>query len=314
MSVRFVLDIDDPRYPAHLRLTPEPPRVLYGIGDPTCLVPGIAVIGARKATPYGRSSAALFAGWAAQAGYLVVSGGAIGCDQAAHFAARDAGAPTVAVLGCGADVDYPSNATALLADLRETGAVVSELPWGAPPQRWAFRRRNRIIAGLSAGVLVVEAALPSGTFSTADYALDAGREVLAVPGSIFAPECAGSNRLIRQGAVPITDASEFALELERLLGRPRSTPGAESPLVKGRDDIAAALVASPMRPDDVARAFGLDIVAVARRLGALEARGVIARYPDGRYGAVRSPQPVAHAASRGATIRADRPRTAEEDR
>jgi len=289
VNARFQLPIDDPRYPAHLRFTPEPPKVLYGIGDPSCLVPGIAVIGARNATPYGLSAAALFAGWAADAGYLVISGGAVGCDQAAHFAARDAGATTVAVLGCGADVDYPSNAVSLLADIRRTGVVVSELPWGAPPQRWAFRRRNRIIAGLSAGVLVVEASLPSGTFSTADYALDAGREVLAVPGSVFAPECAGSNRLIRQGATPVTDASEFALELERLLGRPRSEVTTEhpSPLVEGGSDIASALIANPMRPDDIARAFGLDIVAVARRLGVLESQGRIARYPDGRYGVAK---------------------------
>jgi DNA processing protein len=304
MSPRFELSIDDARYPAHLRLTPEPPEILYGIGDLSCLVPGIAVIGARKGTPYGLSAASLFARWAAEAGYLVISGGAIGCDQAAHFAARDAEASTVAVLGCGADVDYPSNAVSLLADIRRTGAVLSELPWGAPPQRWAFRRRNRIIAGLSAGVLVVEAALPSGTFSTADYALDAGREVLAVPGSIFAPECAGSNRLIRQGATPVTDVSEFALELERLLGRARLDVATErpSPLIQGGSDIASALIASPMRPDDIARAFGLDIVAVARRLGVLESQGRIARYPDGRYG-VAGVTSSEGARRRGGTIR-----------
>lgn len=288
---RFALSIDDPAYPAHLRLTPEPPKVLYGIGEPSCLVPGIAVIGARKATPYGLSAAALFAGWAGDAGYLVVSGGAIGCDQAAHFAARASDAPSVAVLGCGADVDYPSNAVSLLADLRMHGAVVSELPWGAPPQRWAFRRRNRIIAGLSAAVLVVEASLPSGTFSTADYALDAGRDVFAVPGSIFAPECAGSNRLIRQGAIPVTDASEFALELERVLGTPpRGISGTHpSPLVDGNSDLASALVANPMRPDDIARAFGLDIVTVARRLALLESQRQVVRYPDGRYGKPATP-------------------------
>jgi DNA processing protein len=263
---------------------PEPPPTLYGVGDPACLVPGIAVIGARRATPYGLSAATIFAGWAARAGYTVISGGAVGCDQAAHFAARDEGAPTVAVLGCGADVDYPSNSSVLLADIREHAVVVSELPWGAPPQRWAFRRRNRIIAALSQCVLVVEAALPSGTFSTADYALDAGREVFAVPGSIFAPECAGANRLIRQGATPITDVSELALELERLLGRPRSRPSVPEVLAAEEDEIASALIANPMRPDDVARAFCMDIVDVARRLGALEGEGRVVRYPDGRYG------------------------------
>jgi DNA processing protein len=306
MTSRFELALDDPRYPQQLRLTPEPPKVLYGLGDPSLLLPGIAVIGARKATPYGLSVATLFAGWAAHAGYLVISGGAIGCDQAAHFAAREADAATVAVLGCGADVDYPSNAVSLLTDIRRTGVVVSELPWGTPPQRWAFRRRNRIIAGLAAGVLVVEASLPSGTFSTADYALDAGREVLAVPGSIFAPECAGSNRLIRQGATPVTDAAELALELERLLGRPSSAtaPEPHSPLVDGGGDLACALIANPMRPDDIARAFGLDIVTVARRLGVLESQGRIARYPDGRYGVAKVTSSDG-ARNRGGTIRDD---------
>ncbi len=303
MNERFELRLGDAGYPSQLRLTPEPPKVLYGIGDRRFLVPGLAVIGARKATPYGLSAAALFAGWAAQAGYVVVSGGAIGCDQAAHFAARDADAPTVAVLGCGADVDYPSNASALLTDLRANAVVVSEMPWGAPPQRWAFRRRNRIIAGLSAAGLVVEASLPSGTFSTADYALDAGREVLAVPGSIFAPECAGSNRLIRQGATPVTDASELSLELERLLGRPKRRVEMESTLVNmGGDPLASALVINPMRPDDIARSFGLDIVAVSRRLGALEAAGTIARYPDGRYGVAKIASSE-KARARGGTIR-----------
>ncbi len=138
--------------------------------------------------------------------------------------------------------------------------------------------------GLAAAVLVVEASLPSGTFSTADYALDAGREVLAVPGSIFAPECAGSNRLIRQGATPVTDASELALELERLLGSSEADdrPAASSALIHDGSELEAALVANPMRPDDIARAFGLDIVAVARLLGVLEASGRVARYPDGQ--------------------------------
>ncbi len=284
---RFELTLEDPLYPDQLRQTPEPPKVLYGIGDPAALVPGLAVIGARKATPYGSSAAALFAGWAARAGYVIISGGAIGCDQAAHFAAREADGVTVAVLGCGADVDYPSNAVSLLADIREHGVVVSELPWGTPPLRWAFRRRNRIIAGLAAAVLVVEASLPSGTFSTADYALDASREVFAVPGSIFAPECSGSNRLLRQGAPPITDVSELALELERLLGPhqhvfdsavPRGAACSEG------DPMVRALTANPMRPDDIARSLGLDIVSVARHLTELEMSGKVERYPDGRYG------------------------------
>ena len=128
--------------------------------------------------------------------------------------------------------------------------------------------------------------LPSGTFSTADHAADAGRDVYAVPGSIFAPECRGSNRLIRQGALPITDISELAAALESTLGPPPTGAFAQVPSLPdpGDDPVLKALLADPMRPDDVARALERDIVTIARRIGALEARGLIARYPDGRYG------------------------------
>lgn len=279
---RFELTLGDPDFPEHLARTPDPPKTLYGLGDPSALVPGLAVIGARKSTPYGRAAAQLFAGWAAGRGAVIVSGAAVGCDQAAQRAALAARGRTVAVLGCGADVDYPRGASALLEGLRDGqgGCVVSELPWGAPPTRWAFARRNRIIAGLAEAVLVVEASLPSGTFSTADFALDAGRPVLVVPGSIFAPECRGSNRLLRQGATPITDVSDLASELGWL---EKLEPAAAMP-DEGSDALLCALRTNPMRPDDVARDLGMSIVDVARRIGALEAKGVIARYPDGRYG------------------------------
>ena len=279
---RFEIREGDPAYPDQLAQTTDPPRTLYGIGDPSALAPGLAVVGARKATPYGLAAARLFAGWAAEKGVTIVSGGAIGCDQQAHRAAIERGGRTVAVLGCGADVDYPRGATELLDELRSGvfGCVISELPWGVPPARWAFARRNRIIAGLSEAVLVVEASLPSGTFSTADFALDAGRSVLVVPGSIFAPECRGSNRLLRQGATPITDVSDLASELG-WLPTSAETP---APDPVGTDPLLAALRTDPMRPDDIARHLGMSIVEIARRIGALESQGVIARYPDGRYG------------------------------
>lgn len=279
---RFEIAFGEDRYPEQLARTPEPPRVLYGLGDPAALEPGLAVIGARKSTPYGLAAARLFAGWAAQRGAVIVSGAAMGCDREAHEAAINASGRSVAVLGCGADVDYPRGSAAVLAELRSgrAGCVVSELCWGTPPARWAFARRNRIIAGLSEAVLVVEASLPSGTFSTADFALDAGRSVLVVPGSIFAPECRGSNRLLRQGATPVTDVSDLATELGWLADR----DAPESYVGEREDPLLSALRTDPVRPDDIARHLGLSIVEVARRIGALEAKGVVARYPDGRYG------------------------------
>lgn len=271
-------------YPSCLELSPRPPDVLYGYGDVRLFRQGLAVVGARKATPYGLACARRFAGWAARQGIPVVSGAAIGCDQAAHRAALDEGGPTIAVLGCGADVDYPSGASRLLDAIRDKGVVVSELPWGTRPNRWTFPERNRIIAAMSAAVLVVEAALPSGTFSTADAALEAGRDVLAVPGSIFARECRGPNRLIRQGAVPVTDVSELAETLGSLGMLTPSTSDDGDTGNTTDDPLARALLADPMRPDDVVAAFGLDIVSVSRRLARLEATGVVVRYRDGRYG------------------------------
>lgn len=274
---RFVLELGSPDYPPQLAEAPDPPRRLYGIGDPDALCAGLAVVGARKATPYGLRCTRQFAGWAASVGVTVISGAAIGCDREAHLAALEAGGPTVSVLGSGPDVDYPRRSAEVLARIREHHAVVSECPFGQEPLRFAFVRRNRIIAGLAAAVLVVEAGLPSGTFSTADAGLDAGRDVFAVPGSIFSPESRGSNRLIRQGAVAITDVSELASALGVHVSRQRKLP-------KSDDVVVRALTADAMRPDDLARQLGIDIVQAAVTLGALEAQGVIARYSDGRYG------------------------------
>lgn len=274
---RFVVELGRRGYPPQLAEIPDPPKRLYGVGDPAALEPGLAVVGARKATPYGLRCTRQFAGWAATQGICIISGAAIGCDREAHLAALESGGPTVAVLGSGPDVDYPRRSSAALECIRERYAVVSECPFGQEPHRFAFVRRNRIIAGLATAVLVVEAGLPSGTFSTADAALDAGRDVLAVPGSIYSPESRGSNRLIRQGATVVSDVSELAAALGVVGMRPvrGADPG---------DSVVHALAADPMRPDDLARVLGIDIVQAASTLGALESRGVIARYPDGRYG------------------------------
>lgn len=274
---RFALVLGSREYPEQLAECPDPPKVLYGIGDPAALVPGLAIVGARHATPYGLRATRMFAGWAASRGLTVISGAAIGCDREAHAAALDVGGPTVAVLGCGPDVDYPQRSAHVLAAMRSGSAVVSECPFGQRPLRFAFARRNRIIAGLATAVLVVEAGLPSGTFSTADAALEAGRDVLAVPGSIFSPESRGSNRLIRQGAAIVNDVADLAMSLGCTTALQSSTP-------EDSDQAVRALRADPMRPDDFARALGIDIVEAARTLGALEARGIIARYADGRYG------------------------------
>jgi DNA processing protein len=292
---RWELRLGEPDYPACLLDSLRPPRVLYGMGDPSLLRSGLGVIGSRKTSPYGRACAQMFAGWAAEQGVVIVSGAAMGCDHEAHRAALDVGGPTVAVLGCGPDTDYPPISRRLLAQIRECGTVVSEQPWGTLPTRWMFPERNRIIAALGAALLVVEAGLPSGTFSTADHAADIGRPVLVVPGSIFYPGCTGCNRLLRQGATPITEVSDLADELRSLglldVDHDTEVPDGRIALapVHGRDrELASALAADPMRPDDAAYALGMDLVAVARSLTVLEATGMITRYPDGRYGPSRT--------------------------
>lgn len=284
----FEIGMGEIGYPEQLLATPDPPPVLRGFGDPGALSVGLAVVGARRATPCGLRAAELFAGWAARAGYVVVSGAAIGCDQAAHVAALAGRGRTVAVLGTGADVAYPRGVAPLLGEIvRGGGVVISELPWGHPPAKWTFRARNRIIAGLAGALLVVEAGLPSGTFLTADAALAAGRDVLVVPGSIFAPEYAGTNRLIRQGARPVTDVSDLAQELADILGDTTLSDDGDL-LVHGSDRVLAAIRANPSRPDDLARSLGMDIVTVARRVGTLETAGLIVKFRDGRYGPCRA--------------------------
>lgn len=282
----FELRLGDADYPAQLAELPDAPKVLYGIGDPSALQPGLAVIGARKATPYGIAAARIFSGWAAEAGYVVYSGAAIGCDQAAHAAALDRGGTTVAVMAGGADVAYPTGARTMIDRIAQSGAVVSEHRWGTEPTRWRFRTRNRIIAGLSRVLLVVEARIPSGTFTTVEYALDADRTVVAVPGSIFAPECRGPNRFIADGARPIAEVEDLASVLASDLFQPPRAVSLWESLPSGADEdpLLGALRADPMRPDDAARALGLDIVTAMRRIGALEVAGEVRRYPDGRYG------------------------------
>ncbi|MDZ4178908.1 MAG: DNA-processing protein DprA, partial [Coriobacteriia bacterium] len=246
----FELGLQAEGYPRRVREGIDPPATIYGIGDASLLdTPTLGVIGARKATPYGLKATRMLAGWAAAAGYTIVSGAAIGCDQAAHQAALAEDGRTIAVLGCGCDVDYPAGAHRLLKTLRLEHAVISERPWGVPPARWAFRQRNRLIAAISDSLLIVEAALPSGTFSTVDFAANGQTDVLAVPGSVFSPTSRGCNRLIAQGATVVTDVSDLAAALGHLrvqtdLSQPELSNEASA-------RILAALLADPMRPDDV---------------------------------------------------------------
>ncbi len=283
-------------YPKMLDQVDSPPERLYCIGNTKCLtlMPGLAIVGARTATPYGLACAERFASMAADLGITVVSGGAIGCDQAAHRGALNNRGKTVVVLGSGANVAYPRRAKSLFERVIESGGVlVSELKWGSPPQRWEFRKRNRIIAGLAQAVLIVEAGLPSGTFSTADYALEAGKDVLAVPGSILSRESYGSNTLIYQGATPIIDDSTFITELNNIFkinqGFRIDAGGfigeADSKHTRRQQVILKYLAASPQSPDELHQAIGgCKILDIIKDLSFLETEGFVKRYPDGSFG------------------------------
>jgi DNA processing protein len=291
--VRRVVDSLDVHYPEGLRRLERPPARLCVRGASEVLItPGLAVVGARKATPYGLACARRFARIAAARGITIVSGGAIGCDQAAHNGALDAGGATVVVLGCGADVVYPAGARGLFSRIiAEDGVIVSEAPWGAPPSRWGFRRRNRIIAAIAQATLIVEAGLPSGTFSTADATLAQGKEVLAVPGSIFARESKGTNRLISQGALPIIDDESLSDALTQIFG-PADTvlyaPPSAAPCGQDAGDtlqarVLAALTQQPLHAEELLGVCGDSVTEVVRYLTSLELAGHVMRLRDGRY-------------------------------
>ena len=288
---RFVLYADSPGFPAWLVDAPHPPKMLYGIGNPSCLRQGLAVIGARKATPYGLACARKFAYMAAERGIVVISGGALGCDSQAHRAALDAGGETVVVLGGGCDYSYPAANRPLFQKVIDSGgALISEYPWDYPPIRYTFRERNRIIAGLSKATLIVEAGLPSGTFSTADDALESNRDVLVVPGSITSPTSRGSNRLIYQGAIPVVDEESFEDILVSLFGCMRIQEVRQRAVKKTTSKLLTALNANPLRFEEmlalklVAPKKTDELTALTLELTQLERDGLIARFPDGRYG------------------------------
>lgn len=248
-----VLVPTDAEYPERLRNISDPPTVLYVKGRLPVMddEAAIAVVGAREATPYGLMTAEKFGAQIVEHGGIVVSGLARGVDAAGHRGALMAGGMTVAVLGCGVDVVYPKEHRRLYADIEATGAVVSEYPPGTEPLSWHFPERNRIISGLSVGVVVVEASRRSGSLRTVNHALDQGRQVFAVPGNVDAENSQGCNDLIREGAAPATCGwdilQEFVLQFpHRLTARPkRKHPPVSGQLDKGPPPQAAAPEETP---------------------------------------------------------------------
>lgn len=293
---------DNPDYPSLLRRAGSPPLALFIAGNPSLLWhPAVAVVGSRGPTAGGRDNAIHFSRALVAAGFGVTSGLAAGVDRAAHEAALDAGGVTVAVLGTGPDVPYPQNHAGLLARISSAGAVVSEHPPGTQARREHFPSRNRILAGLSLGTLVIEAASRSGALITARLAADAGREVFAVPGSIHNPMARGCHRLIRDGAALVESADDVVAalgswavalraDLQRRLGTPISAVAIDPNLPTAslpKDDpvhhrLWQALGHDPISMDQLAERTGLTAAALSSMLLRMELQGRVS-VEHGRY-------------------------------
>ena len=271
-GIRF-LGRSEAGFPPLLGAIHDPPPGLFlrGSAAPELLArPAMAVVGARACSAYGRQVARRLGRELAGAGLLVVSGMARGVDAEAHRGALEAGGLTVAVLGCGVDRDYPAAHTTLAREIAERGLVVSEYGPGVEPAPWRFPARNRLIAGLCAATTVVEARERSGALITADFALEEGREVLAVPGEITAALSAGSNALLRLGATPLT-RYEDALESFGILRAEQPTPQLEPRAAAVLEHVRAAATGA----DELARATSLGAAELAVVITELELAGLV---------------------------------------
>ena len=276
---RAVIPLGDPRYPKALLDTADPPLLLYAQGRVDLLhAEAIAIVGSRNPTPQGALNAREFAQALGEAGWVVVSGLALGIDGAAHEGALAATAGTIAVVGTGLDRVYPKRHLDLAHRITREGLMLSEYALGTPALEAHFPQRNRLIAGLSRGTLVVEAALKSGSLITARMALEAGREVFAIPGSIHSPQSRGCHALIKQGAKLVESAADVQDELPALAdARPRAE--APAPEATTSDPLLAAMGHELMSLDALVARTGWSAHELNIRLLDLELNGQVARLP-----------------------------------
>jgi DNA processing protein len=290
---RTLLVADDPRYPPQLAAVPGMPPALFVEGDPALLaMPQVAIVGSRSATAAGRETAFDFAARLAAHGFAITSGLATGIDAAAHRGALVAGGVTIAVCGTGLDRTYPPEHRALAARITATGALVSEFPTGTPPAAHNFPQRNRLMSGLSRGVLVVEAAARSGSLITARHAAEQGRDVMAVPGSLHNPLARGCHRLIKDGAALVETVDDVLAALR--VFRPETATEsaadgdavAEIPVGALDSDAEMLLNALGFEPADLDRLVertGLAASSVISKLQLLELEGRVESLAGGRY-------------------------------
>jgi DNA processing protein len=279
-----IVTLKDDDYPKRLRDIYDPPALLYVRGElrrEDTLA--IAIVGSRKTSPYGRWITERIGQDLVRHGVTVVSGMARGIDSVAHMGALQGGGRTIAVLGCGVDVIYPSENRNLFTQIIEHGAALSEFPMGSPPEGGHFPRRNRIISGLSIGVVIVEAGSESGSLITANYALEQGREVFAIPGNVGAQGSRGTNQLIKEGA-KLVESSEDILEeiLPQWRREEKTLPITESsaPDLTEEEEILYKLLGeTPLHIDAIIRESQLDPGKVSSLLLNLELKGLISQWP-----------------------------------
>jgi len=266
----------DQSYPQHLLSIYAPPPLLYVRGT---LTPddawAVAVVGTRRASVYGKEAARLLAGGLARNNITIVSGLARGIDAEAHRSALEAGGRTIAALGCGIDIVYPPEHRALSHEIVEHGALVSEYPLGTQPEGSNFPPRNRIISGLSMGVVVIQAGARSGALITADFAAEQGRDVFAVPGSIFDRSCIGCNRLIREGAIPALSVDDIVEELNLTMVEQQAEVRAVVPSTTMEARLLEQLSSEPVHVDQVCRNADLPIAQVSSTLALMELKGMV---------------------------------------
>ncbi|MSQ15403.1 MAG: DNA-protecting protein DprA [Dehalococcoidia bacterium] len=266
----------DRRYPHLLKEIDDPPAVLYVKGS---ILPqdstSLAVVGTRRATVYGKEVTTRITADLVRAGVTITSGLAKGIDTAAHRSALDAGGRTIAVFGCGLDIIYPMENTRLAAEISDHGALISEHPLGVKPERYYFPQRNRIMSGISLGVLVVEGELTSGARITVDMALEQGREVFAVPGSIFSRNSELAHRRIQEGAKLVTKAEDILEELNLAAVGQQLEMKALLPQSDDEDHLIGLLSAEPRHIDEITRLSRLPISTVSSTLAMMELKGVV---------------------------------------
>ncbi|WP_380705688.1 DNA-processing protein DprA [Salinithrix halophila] len=280
------LTVWDDDYPDRLRELPQPPWVLYLKGDPSLLThPCLAVVGTRKPTSYGKQATAKLAAETASRGWTIVSGLAAGIDGEAHRAVLQRGGRTAAVLGCGVDVVYPKHHRSLYEQLVAEGVVLSEAPPGVAPRPGLFPQRNRIISGLSHGVLVVEAAERSGSLITADCGMEQGREVFAVPGPITSSQSMGSNRLIQQGAKCVLTSVDILEEFPHIPELPREDIREEEPeeLSEEESQVFRFFEEGPLSLEELTTCAGIPLGDLHRLLLALQVKKRLRQLPGARF-------------------------------